>query len=104
MFTQGRHDSSRLLVVRSAPNELALSRYAFSVSKRIAKKAVMRNKIRRRLREALRSLPLIEGRDIVVVARLPATTTDFQTLRTELGKLLGRARVLAREASAPDSP
>lgn len=103
MFSRGHHDSGRLLAVRSAPNEMPLSRYAFSISKRVAKQAVIRNRLRRRLREALRSLPVIEGRDVVIVARPAAMQADFQALNAELTKLMGRARLLARADLPPDS-
>ncbi len=94
VFRQGRHDSARLLAVRSAPNELGWSRFAYTVSKRVAKSAVVRNRIRRRLREAVRSLPFAEGYDVVIVVRPPAVESDFHRLRAELTLLLRRAKLL----------
>ena len=93
MFQQGRHNSARLLAVRSLANEQPLTRYAFATPKRVGK-AVMRNKIRRRLREVLRVLPLTEGFDLVISVRPAAADATFQALRDELTMLLGRARVL----------
>ncbi len=100
MFQSGRHDSGRLLAVRSVANGGTLSRYAFSVSKRVGK-AVTRNKLRRRLRESIRVLPLKEGHDIIVTARPAAAASDFQTLRGELVRLLRRARLLAGDGERP---
>ena len=81
------------MAVRSIPNGLPTTRLAFSVSKRVGK-AVVRNKVRRRLREATRSHPVAGGFDIVIVARPEAAATDYHGLRVELGLLLKRARLL----------
>ena len=93
MFQQGRHNSGKLIAVRSVANGLPLSRHAYAVSKRVGN-AVVRNKVRRRLREALRSLPVIEGFDIVISVRPEAAQATFQNLKAELATLLKRARLL----------
>ena len=94
VFRGGRHNSGRLLAVRSLATDLKVSRYAFSVSRRVGN-AVVRNRVRRRLREAARSLAVHEGFDIVIVARPEAATSDFHGLKAELSLLFGRARMLA---------
>ena len=93
MFQSGRHNSGRLIAVRSVANSLPLSRYAYAVPKRVGK-AVVRNKVRRRLREALRSLPVLEGFDIVISVRPEAAQATFLGLKSELMMLLKRARLL----------
>ena len=85
------------MAVRSAPNELALTRYAFAISRRVGK-AVTRNLVKRRLREVLRQSALLEGFDIVIVARPAAATSDFQALKAELTALLQRSRLLTSPA------
>jgi ribonuclease P protein component len=97
VFQHGRHNSARLLAVRSVANEQTWSRYAYAISKRVGK-AVLRNKVRRRLREALRSLPVREGYDIVVTVRPEAAQASFQELKAELTLLLRRARLLDGQA------
>jgi ribonuclease P protein component len=93
VFQRGRHNSGKLLSVRSVPNELALSRYAYAISKRVGS-AVVRNRVRRRLRESLRTLPLHEGFDVVVSVRPEAAQASFWVLKSELTLLLKRARLL----------
>ncbi len=64
----------------------APARFGITVTKRIGG-AVERNRIKRRLREALRlsrDLSATPGRDYVIVAKAEALTTDFQVLRTDL--------------------
>ncbi len=83
-------------MVRSLPNELSLSRYGFSVSRRVGN-AVVRNRVRRRLREIMRAASLKPGWDIVLLARPAAATIDYATLRKSVVRLLSQAQLLANE-------
>jgi ribonuclease P protein component len=96
VYNEGRSWASSLLVMKALPNELTLSRFGFSVSRRVGK-AVARNKVRRRLREILRRAPLKPGWDIVFIARPPAATTSYAELKQSVEGLLSRARLLMRE-------
>jgi ribonuclease P protein component len=102
VFQRGRHNSGRFMAVRSIANEQDLTRYAFAISKRVGK-AVTRNRVRRRLREILRALPVRESFDIVLTVRPEAATATFQELKTELELLLNRAKLLEAPASPPKS-
>ena len=93
VFQGGRHNSARLLVLRSVENELQWSRYAYAIPKRVGK-AVVRNRLRRRLREILRLTPLKEGFDLLISARNEAAAANFQSLKAELLLLLKRAQLL----------
>jgi ribonuclease P protein component len=75
------------------PNQLPYSRYGFVVSKTVGK-AVVRNQVRRRLREGIRTLLVQPGWDIVVIARRKAAAADFHTLRRATAGLLSRAEVV----------
>ncbi len=84
------------MVMKSLRNGLSLSRYGFSVSRRVGK-AVVRNRVRRLLREILRLISLKPGWDIVFIARPVAATADYATLRESVVRLLSQARLLAKE-------
>jgi len=84
------------VVIRVLPNGLTFSRYGFSVGRRIGK-AVVRNRMKRRLREILRLLPLEPGWDIIFIARPKATSASFASLRKSVQGLLSRAGLLTRE-------
>src|SRR3989304_1234240 len=71
VFQEGHVLANRLLVLRTAPNELPPNRYGFVTSKRLGK-AVVRNRVRRPLRESVRSLAAQPGWDVVVSARARA--------------------------------
>lgn len=62
------------------------------MGKRVGK-AVRRNQVKRRLREAARLTPVAAGWDIVLVARAPAATASYADLQGALSQLLRRARI-----------
>lgn len=78
----------------------APARIGFSVTKRVGN-AVIRNRIKRRLREAIRRalVDLPPGWDIVLVARSAAATADYATLNTTVRELLARARLTRQDSS-----
>ncbi len=80
--------------MKAMPNSLSLSRYGFSVSKRIGI-AVVRNKVKRRLREILRSMQVKPGWDIIFIARPAAGMADYNSLRETAEKLLRQSGLLA---------
>ena len=94
-YRGGRSWHNGLLAVRVIANELPLSRFGFAVGKRVGK-AVVRNQVKRRLRESARALPVKAGWDIVVVARPPAAAADFAELNGALRSALNRAGLLDR--------
>lgn len=87
--------SDRLLVLCYLPNDLPYSRFGFSVSSRIGN-AVVRNKIKRRLREAIRLRQdwIQTGWDIIFIARQPITSADYHQMDTACARLLRRAHLL----------
>ena len=96
VYDKGSTRVSHLVVMKSLPNRLSLSRYGFSVSRRVGK-AVVRNRVRRLLREILRLVPLKPGWDIVLIARPAAANADYATLRQSVVELLSRSQLLAEE-------
>jgi ribonuclease P protein component len=70
-----------------------LTRFGYAIPRRVGT-AVTRNLVRRRLREALRLLPLREGHDVVITVRPEVANVSFHALRAELMLLLRRARLL----------
>lgn len=83
-----------LLVVRVRANEEGRTRWGFAVGRRLDKRATARNRVRRRMREAARQLPVREGYDVIVTARQGAMTASFWELRKALERQLRRAKVL----------
>jgi len=93
VYRKGRAFGHPLIALRLLPNERPFSRYGFVVSKAVGN-AVVRNRVRRRLREGIRSLPVEPSWDIVVIARPKAAAADFHALRQAAVGVLSRAGVL----------
>ena len=89
-----------LLVVSTSESEG--SRLGLTVSRKVGN-AVVRNRVRRRLREIVRTHPellLSDGWDHVVIAHPESARAEFTTLREELTCLLERARAWASSKPA----
>jgi ribonuclease P protein component len=99
VFRKGRSWNNDLLVLRTLPNNLEHNRFGFVTSKRVGK-AVVRNRVRRRLREAVRVLPVEPGWDVVISAKAAAARADFHELNRAVVDLLARAGILKRDGSA----
>ena len=96
VYDKGSTWVSNLLVMKALPNGLSRSRYGFSISRRVGK-AVVRNRVRRLLREILRLSALNPGWDIVFVARSAAAAAGYAAIRGSAMGLLSQARLLAKE-------
>lgn len=77
------------------PNSLEETRVGLSVSRRLGK-SVTRNRIKRRLREAVRRNEevLPRGEDIVIIARREAEKAPFGELEEDVRGLAGEERTL----------
>ena len=85
----GKSYASPLMVLAFLRNELDHSRFGFVVSKRRGK-AVQRNKIKRRIREAVRlRVPCIRsGFDVVFIARQPSREASYRDIEQAVERLL----------------
>jgi ribonuclease P protein component len=77
------------------PNELDSSRFAVAAGRAVGK-AVERNTVKRRLREAIRALfpDIASGWDILIIARRSIASASFHEVQRALETLLQQARIL----------
>lgn len=93
---EGRSVANSLLVFRLSPNGLDRSRFCFIAGKRVGN-AVVRNRVKRRLRETVRNSGFRPGWDTIVMARRGAGEADYGELRKAVSNLMRRTRLAASE-------
>ena len=91
LYYKGKRAGNRYLVIYCARNRLEVTRVGLTVSTKLGH-AVVRNRVRRRLREIVRhnASCLPSGYDIVVVARTAAVEAEFAALEKSFRTLTGR--------------
>ncbi|NIK12781.1 ribonuclease P protein component [Alkalibacillus almallahensis] len=94
IFKKGDSFANRQLVIYSLKKEgQSHFRVGFSVGKKIGN-AVMRNQIKRYLREAFHELgPYIEvGYDYIIIARMPTREMGYHDIKSSLQHLLKKTK------------
>lgn len=93
VYQRGHRGTHPLLVLRALPNGLAQTRFGFSVGRRVGN-AVVRNRVRRRLREVARLTLVSDGWDLIFIARPATAGVDYWKLKEAAQRLLQRAGIL----------
>ncbi len=90
-------------VLQIRPNDKGTTRVGFTVSKKIAKRAVIRNRLRRQMREIVRLSPklteLYPNHDLVLIARSDALNRTYQQLCQDFEYLLTHVKDTTNEPS-----
>lgn len=93
VYESGTTNLDKYLVLRTLANNLQYSRFGYSVNKKLGK-AVVRNRVKRLLKEIVRSLPVKEGLDIVLIARSNSADADYAELEHSVKRLLKNVNAL----------
>lgn len=96
VFKKGQKKDSFYFYIKFLPNDLDIVRFGIIVSIKLFKKAVVRNKIKRRISEICRkNLKSIKnGYDIIFIAKPAILTADNIKLTNDFFKVLKRANLL----------
>lgn len=98
LYAKGKSAVSPTLAVYCRRNGRKIDRLGLTVSTKLGK-AVRRNKVRRRIREAYRIHEgrVLPGWDVVVVARVKAAFAPYRDVERDLLRLLDKLGLLKKE-------
>lgn len=82
--------------LKIAKNDTKNNRFGFIVTKKVDKRAVVRNKVKRKVRLCFEGLKLDikPGYDMLCFIKAPATDSTFELLRDTIIKLLKKEKLL----------
>lgn len=91
LFRFGKRRETQFFTLIYLPNNVSFSRFAFITPKIIDKRAVIRNRLRRRCREWIRTYPIIFPRpyDIAIMCKKNANQTTQKEFYADLVDLFG---------------
>lgn len=96
VYKKGKTWAGKEIVLKALSSGLDSTRFGFVVGRRLGK-AVVRNRIKRRLREITRQLTIQTGWDILLIARVPAAAADYNELEQTARRLLIKAGLIIGE-------
>jgi ribonuclease P protein component len=94
VFKKGRGIKSNSLFLKILENNKECTRIGIIVSKKVSKKAVERNKIKRRIREIIRKIDFCKGFDIILITYPNIKEKDFKGISEEINYLFKKATCL----------
>lgn len=86
VYRRGRYNATALFSVNALPNKFGRTKIGIVVNKKVSKKAVERNAVKRQVREIVRDLlPGIQkGQNIVITVRLAALRADYKIMEKDI--------------------
>lgn len=87
IFRKGKTIASGLFFLKFIKNDFKVNRFAFVVSRKISNKAVERNKVKRRLREAVKQFAISQGFDFIIIARPVIVKANFQEIKDSINEI-----------------
>lgn len=99
VFADGQTAGSRIFIVKHGRNARKNSRFAVVASNKVSKKAVARNRLRRRVKAWIReNLERIRtGKDIIIIAKPAAASASPEEVKKNLAKAFQRAKLLKND-------
>lgn len=82
VFKTGQSFYAKVLGLKTTVNDLGAARFGIMVGLKVSKKAVIRNKVRRQIREIIHSeLPLLRSdRDTIIIVLRPILEKNFEEI------------------------
>ena len=101
VYRRGRYNATALFSVNTLANHTATTKIGIVVNKKVSKKAVERNTIKRQVREVIRlQLDNIKkGQSIVVTVRKPALGASYATIEKDILVSLKKLGLIGEDTS-----
>ena len=96
IFKKSKSFKNNLFILKIMENCLELNRFGFIVSQKVSKKATIRNKVRRRLIESVKSETdkMRPGTDLVFIALHGIEKKEFSDIKKVLHDMLVKAKLI----------
>ena len=96
IFKKAKNFKNNLFVLKVLPNNLELSRFAFVISQKVSKKAVVRNKIRRMLSRVIEGKiqEIKTGLDIIFIVLKESNKKSFLDIESEILNTFKKSKLL----------
>lgn len=97
VFKKGRFLKEDFLILKAIPNNLKNSRFGFIISSKVSKKAVVRNKIKRWLRNIVlfklkEDNQMKEMMDVVIIVKPGILIKNFQEVEVVINKIFQKLK------------
>lgn len=95
VYLKGKTFQNNFIIVKTLKTEGLFTRFGFVISNKISKKATIRNKLKRRLREIIRLnlSNFIEGFDIIIIPKKNILTENFDSVKNNLISLFKEIKI-----------
>ncbi|MEA3295604.1 MAG: ribonuclease P protein component [Patescibacteria group bacterium] len=96
VFNQGKIYRHDFLFLKILSNDLEFSRIGFIVSKKISKKAVVRNKVKRRLRNIVRKkiVEMKKNNDMIIIALAGIEKKTFKEIESGITEIFIKTEII----------
>lgn len=94
VFKKGRGIRANSLFLKTIENNKEHTRIGIIVSKKVSKKAPVRNKVKRRIREILRNMNFKQGFDIIIITHPKIKEKNFGEIKKEINYLFKKSKCL----------
>ncbi len=94
IFKKGKTIKNAFFIIKIKSNELSFSRFAFIAPSKIFKKATERNEIKRRVVEAIKSVSVLDGYDVVVLIKEDVKRSSYKEIKNKMEEVLNKAELL----------
>ncbi len=96
IFRNGKKFENQTYLIKVKENNLDFSRFAFVVPVKIYRKAVVRNTLKRKKREAVRSVfkQIEKGFDVIVISKKDLDKRSYKEIKEGVVDILQKAKVI----------